>query len=537
MQRSRNQGWVEYRKSLVKDVKMRLLLLDAAEDPGLVDGEIVNHGRQPIAVPRSAQLVLAGTIAASLIVMLLVGLTLWQGHQDAREKAQRSSENLLQGIVAHVDLHMRLYSFALSLAADALQDPEFASFTPVMKHRMLAAIAQGTDFVGSMLILDKDGTIVADSSSSEPRQGNFADRDYFVAQREKATAGLFVSQPYRSRLRGGDPSFAVSRRISNPDGSFAGIVMIAVRLAYISTFFSQINMGDKGVLVMVNTEGKILMRRPSQNGAGDVGTDIATSPNFLRIRAMGSGTFSGRASLDGVDRLYTFAHVAGTPMIVIAAAATQTIFEAWRERALVTGSIAVACCLGLLTLGVVLRQELIKRARAEADLALLAVTDALTGLANRRRFDDVIAREWRRTKRTGASLALLMIDADRFKELNDKFGHGRGDEVLKTLAQVIDRSIRRPGDLGARYGGEEFVVVLPDTDAKGAVHMAETIRSRFASAADNPGNFSVPGSTVSIGVVSVQPAGDDSMRQFIDAADAALYRAKSEGRNRVVLGS
>ncbi|MFG1461704.1 sensor domain-containing diguanylate cyclase [Xanthobacter sp. DSM 24535] len=514
-----------------------MLLLDSVKDPSPIDGEIVEDRQQPIAVPRSAHFVLAATIAASFIVMLLVGLTLWQGHRDARENARRSSENLLQATVGHVDLHMRLYLFALGLAADALNDPEFVSFTPIMKHRMLAAISQVTDFVGSILILDKEGAIVADSSSSEPRHGNFADRDYFVAQRDKATAGLFVSQPYLSRLRGGDPSFVVSRRISNPDGSFAGIVLIAVRLAFIGTFFSKIDMGDKGVLVMANTEGKILMRRPSQNDDGDVGTDIASSPNFLRIRAMGSGTFSGKASLDGVDRLYTFAHVAGTPMIVIAAVATQTIFDGWLQRVAVIGSIAAACCLGLLALGILLRRELIKRATAEADLAFLAITDALTGLANRRRFDDVIAREWRRTKRTGASLALLMIDADRFKELNDKFGHGRGDEVLRTLARVIDHSIRRPGDLGARYGGEEFAVVLPDTDAEGAVQMAETIRSRFALAANNPGNSSVPGSTVSIGVVSVLPTGEASVRQFIDAADAALYRAKSEGRNRVVLGS
>lgn len=492
---------------------------------------------QPMIVPRSAQFVLAGTIVASLVVSLLVGLTLWQGREDAKDNAQRASENLLQGIVGHVDLHMRLYSFALGLAADAFNDPEFASFTPFMKHRMLAAISQGTDFVGSILILDSEGTIVADSSSSEARRANFADRDYFIAQREKATAGLFVSQPYKSRLRGGDPSFAVSRRISNPDGSFAGIIMIAVRLAYISTFFSQIDMGENGTLVMVNTEGKILMRRPSQDGNGDVGTDVASSPNFLRIRAMGSGSFSGRASLDGVDRLYTFAHVAGTPMIVVAAASTRTIFEGWRQRAAVIGSIAAACCLGMLTLGIMLRRELIRRATAEADLARLVITDALTGLANRRRFDEVIARECRRAKRTGASLALLMIDADRFKELNDKYGHGRGDEVLKTLAQVIDRTIRRPGDLGARYGGEEFAVVLPDTAAKGALQIAEAIRSRFALAADNPGNSSVPGSTVSIGVVAAVPDGDAPVRQLIDAADAALYRAKSEGRNRVVLGS
>lgn len=161
------------------------------------------------------------------------------------------------------------------------------------------------------------------------------------------------------------------------------------------------------------------------------------------------------------------------------------------------------------------------------ELERLSVTDGLTGLYNRRYLMHALANEVRRSERHAHPFALLMLDIDRFKDYNDRFGHLAGDEVLTRLASVLRGSIRDV-DLPARYGGEEFVAVLPETDLEDAVEIAERIRSRLAEEALPEGNV-----TLSIGVAEFPDHGD-TPESLLASADAALYRAKREGRNRVV---
>jgi diguanylate cyclase (GGDEF)-like protein len=168
----------------------------------------------------------------------------------------------------------------------------------------------------------------------------------------------------------------------------------------------------------------------------------------------------------------------------------------------------------------------------EAQVALerLASHDALTGIANRRNFDETLEREWRRCRRDAQSLALLMLDVDYFKPYNDTFGHPAGDVCLQRVAQALAQVPLRASDLVARYGGEEFAVILPNASLQGAREVAERLRAAVWQMA-LPG-VAAPVS-VSIGVACLPATPEASPEQLMALADAALYRAKHEGRNRV----
>lgn len=166
-----------------------------------------------------------------------------------------------------------------------------------------------------------------------------------------------------------------------------------------------------------------------------------------------------------------------------------------------------------------------------------SITDELTGLANRRAFDEALKREWSRGIRSGRPLALAMIDIDFFKGFNDLYGHLGGDDCLGRVARTLRDAVpRRHSDLVARYGGEEFAVLLVDTDIEGAQTVSERLRSSVADLGIPHGRSAVADNvTVSIGAASVAPNGDRSPASLIALADGLLYRAKEAGRNRVMV--
>ncbi|RJG27645.1 diguanylate cyclase [Massilia cavernae] len=171
---------------------------------------------------------------------------------------------------------------------------------------------------------------------------------------------------------------------------------------------------------------------------------------------------------------------------------------------------------------------------AQIALEQLATRDGLTGLANRRCFDDTLQAEWSRAMRQKQPLSLLMVDVDNFKAYNDANGHLGGDECLKRVAQAV-ASEMRANDLVARYGGEEFAVILPNQSLKGAAIVAERIRSRVEQLS-LPSRFARDGRvTVSIGAATAIAASGTDASQLVATADAALYRAKHMGRNRISL--
>ena len=173
---------------------------------------------------------------------------------------------------------------------------------------------------------------------------------------------------------------------------------------------------------------------------------------------------------------------------------------------------------------------------ANAELQRLSTTDGLTGIANRRRLDEFLEREWRRCMRMHKPLALVMMDVDYFKLYKDRYGHQAGDDCLKGVAQQLARAVPRPTDLAARYGGEEFALVLGETDAAGGLWVGERVRQLVADLQIPHYATDSKVVTVSCGVVSVLPDTNLSLEVLVKSADAALYQAKRGGRNRVHQG-
>ena len=172
------------------------------------------------------------------------------------------------------------------------------------------------------------------------------------------------------------------------------------------------------------------------------------------------------------------------------------------------------------------------------EMQALSFQDGLTGLANRRRFDQALTDNWVRAQRTHTPLAMIMLDVDYFKNYNDHYGHQRGDEALKQLAIIIRRVVVRQSDIAARYGGEEFAILLPDTSEANAQKIAERIQQELASAAIPHDYSNVAGFlTVSIGISAITPSATQMSRELVHHADEALYAAKASGRNCIVLAS
>lgn len=166
-------------------------------------------------------------------------------------------------------------------------------------------------------------------------------------------------------------------------------------------------------------------------------------------------------------------------------------------------------------------------------LTEIAFIDGLTGIPNRRRFEEHFAAEWQRARRSKTTMSLILMDIDQFKLYNDNYGHQSGDACLTLVGQALAKSTHRPGDIVARYGGEEFVAVLPNTGKEGAIKMAQTIQKNIAALqVAHEASSASDYVTLSMGIVTWVIDGDKEPKTMVEAADKALYEAKENGRDR-----
>jgi len=479
-------------------------------------------------------LVILGSSLTVIAIICIVTFLLIREHANAQQAATRSATTIAQLIDADVLRTVELYDMTLQGLIAAAQRDDLKQVSAQIRHLVLFDRSTTARYKSDVLLLDKQGDVLADSSLIDPKPGNFADREYFLAHAFNRDMGMFISRPFKARCDCDDSNewqISFSRRVSSASGEFLGVAVASMRLAYFDQLLNSLDIGTDSTLAIINDDGVLLAQKPFLEG-NSIGKSFAGRPNVVRMLREGSGSFDSVSSVDRQQRLYTFSRVGNLPLTVVVALSSDEVFAAWRRTALVISGATGVLCLALLWLTWLLCRELRLRNSAEKELEQLAATDALTGVANRRTLDQTLRHEWFRAQRSGQPLSVLMIDADHFKAFNDRHGHPAGDEALRALAEVIGTNVHRPTDLVARYGGEEFSVILAETDNDGARQIAERIREQVEQLPLEAGGEQPM--TVSIGISTWTTATDISLEQLLFAADKALYQAKDGGRNRVV---
>lgn len=484
-----------------------------------------------------------------LFCVLLVGAqawSVWTARETRLAENTASTSNMAGALAAQAESTVRIVDTVLAGVVERVEHDGLASTSADRLRLHLRSMVKEVGELHGLFIYGADGNWLV-SSLDRHITGNNADREYFQYHLKHKDRGVHVGKPIRSRSTG-VWVLPVSRRLDHPDGSFAGVALGTIRIEFFADLYDSFDVGREGVILLTLDDATMIYRRPFNEKL--IGTSVAGGPIFQMYRAQGPvGTAILRSKVDGVVRLYSYRHLENLPLIVATARSKHEILEEWQQSSLLLSGGTLLIVVILAAVGMRLVRQIVIRDQLEAELriaeehlqernqelTLLATNDGLTGIANRRHFDDTLTRELNRAARTGAPLSLVLIDVDFFKKYNDRYGHVAGDDCLRQVAATLRRGLARPTDLAARYGGEEFAVLLPATGQVGARYVAERLRQAILELAlphgDNPGGVV----TISAGVHTFGTAADEphEAASFVARTDALLYRAKMGGRNRV----
>ncbi|MBR0723432.1 sensor domain-containing diguanylate cyclase [Bradyrhizobium manausense] len=605
----------------------------------------------------------AGFVA--LICMTILGLSAWR-EWETRNTELRNAEidvaNLAHSLIQHADDTFELTDTILVGLVHRLELDGLGPDT-ISKLQTYLPTRKSSDRIRGIFVYDETGRWLATTEQIDFSGLNNSDREYFRQHRDSPAKGTLIGRPVKSRS-GGQWIITASRRINHPDGSFAGVALLTIDVAYFAKFYERFDFGPNGSVSLLNNAGIMLVRTRDESGAF-VGRDMSNAPLFKNWESRpAAAVYYFKSPLDGVQRLSYYQRSSRYPLFVLASKSKDDVLAPWRHAAATRAIVVFGLVLLIAVIGFYLVRQLSQRQRmaqvlvakeanfrllaeqssdmvtrigldnrllyvspscvritgwsaeelldtsalagihpddmerveqaiaalkrgeaeearfvyrqrhrdkgeiwAEAalhvtlasdsgeidgvvavirdmteqkdlqdKLASLATTDGLTGLANRRAFDERLADEWARARRDGTQLSLLLIDVDHFKKFNDHYGHLAGDGCLRALGRILSATARRPADLAARYGGEEFAVLLPNTGPDGCAEVGEGIRQALHDLAmlhaQNPPSRLV---TVSVGAATGLPSQVTDSSTLVAAADRALYTAKDSGRDRLVM--
>lgn len=486
-----------------------------------------NPAQSPVRAAKGRGLptaILGFAVCFCLIALGVAATGLWQAREDALAAADRELRNVVGGLVDDVQRTVDLYDGLLRDVAAA------AGGEGAGGRRLGLDRIDLLPEAGGVVVLDERGRIV-DEAPARPAGGDCcSEAPEFVALRDRAEPGLLVSGPQFAIDAPTDAHIAMWRRIEGRDAEFLGAATASMRIAYLRGRFRALDLGAGGSVAILTADGYVIARRPSSDGGGEVLRQMPLP--FAEEEISPAVTTAVRPSpLDGTARLFALSRVGNLPLVVAAGLPVTDIYRRADARAAMVGGAVLALAAAFLAVAAALRHTMVRRADAENLIDKIAVTDALTNLANQRRFDEVLSAEWRRGARNRLPLAVLIVQVDNFASTRNRFGKATGDTVLRGVARAIAQSIHRPGDLAARFGEEEFAVLLPETGSDGALMLAERIRARAAEL-DAGVKLRALRVTVSVGVGWGYPDRGTEPEDLVASAERALSLAKAAGLNR-----
>ena len=489
---------------------------------------------------------LAVSALVVIVIVVLTGIAIIQGRAAAQSALSTATTNLASVLVQNIDNSVHRIDLGMLSILDELARQKKAGQRDdqsILDH-IAREDSRHPDALG-FRIFGPDGRLLYGVSNIVNRDGDMSQREDFIQIRDTPKTELIVTPPVKGPVSQ-EWLIGVARRINNPDGSFGGAIYSALPIRHLQQIFSVLNLGPGGSVALYHTSFLLAARYPELR----VGTStISDQLRAIIVSGVPSANFHNVSPVDGVERTGRVQKVGELPYYVSLALADKDWLEEWRQSR--TQLILLSAVLiGIVLLGMAIIHRVLshwkrsmvalaesqEHSRAqtalEEKLRELSRTDSMTGLLNRMAFIEAGESEFLRGKRFGSSAALLMLDIDHFKQVNDQYGHEAGDCALASFANVL-KKMARTIDVPARFGGEEFVVLLVGTNLSGAAEMAERIREAVSQIVviHRGREF---GFTVSIGVTAFENE-DENFSEVIRRADQAMYRAKELGRNRVSL--
>ena len=479
---------------------------------------------------KPALVIIAG-IGITLATTSVTAVSLYQMRLDAMAQARDAAQNLALSLQKEAERNLDIYQLAMRDVVTSMEAPSIRQLAPDARQILAFNAANNVRDLGAIFAADAAGNRILDSRRPMPTNVNVSDRDYFQVQQQQKGAGLYLSKPLVPRVgNAAQPSIALSLRLDDANGRFSGIVAGMLRLSFFRQLFEDSILGDHGTLTLLRTDGTVLMRRPYHTG--DIGSSLAGGHSFPPLVQSDHGTYVDVAVLDHVERLYSFRRIGSYPLVVVVGLATGDIYTGWRKRAFAIGMVTAILDVLTIMLCLMFSGQLRRRFAMERQLQTLAWFDALTGLPNRAQLNTETLRILADASRNSSQFAILFIDLDRFKRVNDTLGHSAGDEVLSEVARRLRNCVRGEDVIG-RLGGDEFLAVLQDCDVHRAAHIAGRILHALYQPiiVDAKYDTSITLSA-SIGV-SLYPHDGQDADTLLRNADMAMYKAKSTGRNQV----
>jgi diguanylate cyclase (GGDEF)-like protein len=586
-----------------------------------------------------------------ILIVVLFAVDLRNRHDAAIDGAKESARNFARVLAEHTARAFESVDRSLREAEHirenllARQGEDGAGEARKVANQALRYLQTTSPLLVSIGWTDAAGNLVAHSNSGEPARSNIGDTSHFMALRDALDDKLYIARPFRSPVDG-NWRVVAARRLSNPDGSFAGVAGTMLDQSYFSGFYRSINLGRNGSVLVINRTGTVLVREPSADNIFT--TNYGNGPLLSEhVPKANSGVYDGVSIVDGIARVMAYQTVPGLPLVVVVSYERTDVLAPWYHHLYTFGPLTALVVLvfaagaillmvqarnlakktdilevtlenmthGLcmfdaaqkLTIcnrryaemydlgsdltkpGTTLRsilearvftdpspaavqklvnrrleemarnqpgyainelggrvisvtkqpicgggwvaihQDITDRRRDEAKVEFMAHHDLLTGVANRTNFVDKLEDATARLRRRNEAFSVIMLDLDRFKNVNDSLGHPAGDALLKETALRLKSTLREI-DVLARLGGDEFAIILcgmPDQQ-DGAVAVANRIIDIITEPYNINGNMVNIGTSIGIALAPGDGCDPDTLMK---KADLALYRAKSEGRN------